>query len=109
MPRPDGPNRIDQVDAKAGSREGVVRWVLLISLGLTILAFAVIVISGALSQDPVESQQNAHRRAQEQRELAEPSGESQDLAEESGLVAPGTTEKPGAPAARETGVAPNAD
>lgn len=109
MPRSNSPNRIDQVDAKAGSREGVVRWVLLISLSLTIIAFAVIVISGALSQDPVEGQQNAQRRAEEQRELAQPSSDNQDLAEETGLVAPGTTEKPEVPAARETGVAPNAD
>jgi len=68
MPRPDRPTRIDQTDAKAGTKEGVVRWVLAISLGLTVVAFAAIVLSGALSQGPVESQQNVERKVEAQRE-----------------------------------------
>jgi hypothetical protein len=77
MPRPERRTSLDETDAKAGSNEGVVRWVLMISLALTVIAFAVIVITGALSQDPVESQQNAQRRADEQRELTREQDETQ--------------------------------
>lgn len=69
MPDPDRPTRIDEVDAKAGSKEGVVRWVLLISLGLTIIALTLIWVTGALTQGPVESQQNVERKLEAQREL----------------------------------------
>lgn len=113
MPQSERPTRIDQTDAKAGSKEGVVRWVLAISLGLTVLAFAIIVISGALSQDPIESQQNAQRRAEEQREAADESRRSSidgvGLAEEQGMIAPGSPDRPETPEARATGVAPNAE
>ena len=78
MPKPERRTRIDETDAKAGSNEGVVRWVLLISFGFAALALAVIVITGALTQDSIESQQNAQRRVQEQRELAEEQTTSQD-------------------------------
>jgi nitrogen fixation protein FixH len=106
MPQPDRPTRIDQTDAKAGTKEGVVRWVLAISVGLTVLAFAVIVLAGALSQDPVESQQNAQRRAEEQREQAQTG--RQDLAEQGDLVRSNTTERAEETSdARATGVAPN--
>lgn len=93
MPQPDRPTRIDQVDAKAGTREGVVRWVLAISLGLTVLAFAVIVLSGALSQGPVESQQNVERKVEAQREQAEPDHSSIDgvVVDDPGAGAPPTT------------------
>lgn len=49
MPNPDRPTRIDETDAKAGSKEGVVRWVLLVSLGLTIAALTLIWVTGALT------------------------------------------------------------
>jgi len=62
MPAPDHRTRIDETDAKAGSREGVVRWVLLISLGLAIAALTVIWVTGALTQGPVESQMNVERK-----------------------------------------------
>jgi hypothetical protein len=93
MPQPDRPTRIDQVDAKAGTREGVVRWVLAISLVLTVLAFAVIVLSGALSQGPVESQQNVERKVEAEREQAEPDHSSIDgvVVDDSGAGAPPTT------------------
>lgn len=78
MPEPERPIRVDQHDAKAGTKEGVVRWVLLISLGLAALALAIIVISGALSQGPVESQQNTQRKMEEQREQAAPDSSSVD-------------------------------
>lgn len=68
MPQPDRPEIVDATDARAGSKEGVVRWVLAISLGLTVLAFAIIVLTGALSQGPVESQQNAERKVEAARE-----------------------------------------
>ena len=68
MPRPDRPTRIDQTDAKAGTKEGVVRWVLAISLGLAIAALTLVWVSGALTQGPVESQQNVERKLEAQRE-----------------------------------------
>ncbi len=97
MPDSDRPTRIEATDARAGSREGVVRWVLLISLTLTVIAFAVIVISGALSQDPVESQQNAQRRAEEQREAGRDKAASEEssidgiTSTDPGVGAPATT------------------
>ncbi len=78
MPKPNRRTILDETDAKAATNEGVVRWVLLISVTLTVIAFAIIVITGALSQDPVESQQNVERRVQEQRELAEDRAPSQN-------------------------------
>jgi hypothetical protein len=62
MPDPDPRTRIDETDAKAGSKEGVVRWVLLISLGLAIAALTLIWVTGALTQGPVESQMNVERK-----------------------------------------------
>lgn len=70
MPAPDRRNgpRIDTTDARAGSREGVVRWVLLVSLGLAIIALTVIWVTGALTQDPVESEGTSTGRIEAQRE-----------------------------------------
>lgn len=68
MPNPNHPTRIDETDAKAGSKEGVVRWVLGISLALAIVALTLIWVTGALTQGPVESQQNAERKMQAERE-----------------------------------------
>ena len=62
MPQHDRDNRIDETDAKGGSNEGVVRWVLLISLALAIVALTVIWVTGALTQDNVESQGTATGR-----------------------------------------------
>ena len=62
MPTPERPTSIDETDAKAGSREGVVRWVLLISLLGAIIAMTVIWVTGALSQDADESQMNVARK-----------------------------------------------
>jgi len=66
--KPDREIRIDKTDARAGSNEGVVRWVLGISLGLAIVAMTVIWMTGALSQDPVESAGTATGRAEAQAE-----------------------------------------
>jgi hypothetical protein len=65
--RDDNP-RLDSTDARAGSREGVVRWVLLISLTLAIVALTAIWVTGALTQGPVESEgtsEGRQRAAQE--------------------------------------------
>lgn len=68
MPKTNRRTILDETDAKAARNEGVVRWVLLISLALTVIAFAVIVLTGALSQGPVESQQNVERKVEAARE-----------------------------------------
>jgi hypothetical protein len=78
MPKPDRSPRIDETDAKAGSNEGVVRWVLLISLALAIIAMTVIWVTGALTQDPVESQMNVERRIEAQQDQAAPDNSSID-------------------------------
>ena len=73
MPQHDPETRIDETDAKGGSNEGVVRWVLLISLSLAIIALTVIWVTGALTQDNVESQGTATGRIEaegEQRQNA---------------------------------------
>ncbi len=68
MPNPNRQTRIDETDAKAGTNEGVVRWVLAISLGLAIVALTVIWVTGALSQGRVESQENVARKEEAQRD-----------------------------------------
>lgn len=89
MPRPDQSNRIDETDAKGGSNEGVVRWVLLFSLGLAIIAMTVIWVTGALTQNADESQGTATGREKVEAEAAD---DGQDLAEEGGMVSPGAQE-----------------
>lgn len=71
MPQSNPKTRIDETDAKGGSREGVVRWVLLISLTLAIVAMTVIWVTGALTQDNVESQGTATGRIAAEAEQAE--------------------------------------
>lgn len=106
MPRPDRRTSIDETDAKGGSNEGVVRWVLGISLGLTIVALTLIWVTGALTQGPVESQENVQRQNEAIVEQADTGRE--DLAEQGGLVRPNTTERAEENSeARVTGVAPN--
>lgn len=62
MPTPDPRTRIDETDARAGSREGVVRWVLGISLVLAIGAMTLIWVTGALTQNADEAQMNVARK-----------------------------------------------
>ncbi len=45
-----------ETEASAGSKEGVVRWVLLIGLGLAIAFLTIIWMTGALSQGDVEEE-----------------------------------------------------
>ncbi len=68
MPTPDHTTEIEETDAKAGSREGVVRWVLLISLSLAIVALTIIWVTGALTEGPVESEGTTPGRIEEQAE-----------------------------------------
>lgn len=65
-PNSDREVHIDQTDARAGSNDGVVRWVLLVSLSLAIIALSVIWMTGALTQDAVESEGTATGRIDEQ-------------------------------------------
>lgn len=62
MSEPQAQTRIDETDAKAGSTTGHVRWVLLISVSLAIVALTLIWVTGALSQNDVESQGTATAR-----------------------------------------------
>ncbi|WP_211277353.1 hypothetical protein [Erythrobacter donghaensis] len=62
MSEPQTQTRIDETDAKAGSTTGHVRWVLAISVSLAIVALTLIWVTGALSQNDVESQGTASAR-----------------------------------------------
>lgn len=62
MPDPNRQTRIDETDAKGGSNEGVVRWVLAISLALAIGALTLVWVTGALTQNADESQMNVARK-----------------------------------------------
>jgi hypothetical protein len=52
----NGEVHIDEQDTSGGSKEGVVRWVLLISLLAAILIMSIIWITGALTQDDAEEE-----------------------------------------------------
>lgn len=43
--------RIDETKARAGSNSGVLRWILLVSLTLAIVALTAIWVTGALTRD----------------------------------------------------------
>ena len=53
---------IEDDAASGGSKEGVVRWVLLISIVLAIVILSVIWMTGALTQDETESEVNVTNR-----------------------------------------------
>lgn len=78
MPKPERRTSLDETDAKAGSNDGVVRWVLGISLALAIIALTLIWVTGALTQDVSESQMNVERRNEAERERAAPGASSID-------------------------------
>jgi len=78
MPEHDRQTRIDGTDASGGSKSGVVRWVLGISLTLAIVAMSIIWITGALSQNDVEGAGTATARDEAQREQAAPERSSID-------------------------------
>ncbi len=75
MPDPRRKVHIEEDDAKAGSNEGVVRWVLGISLLLAIVAMTVIWVTGALTQDSVESAGTTTGRIEAEREQQEGGGD----------------------------------
>lgn len=78
MPKPNRRTILDETDAKAATNEGVVRWVLAISLGLAIVALTLIWVTGALTQNSVESQQNVERRIEAEREQRDGNASSID-------------------------------
>lgn len=78
MQDPNRQTRIEEEDAKGGTNEGVVRWVLLISLSLAIAALSIIWITGALSQDPVESAGTTTGRIEAEAENRNESGADSD-------------------------------
>lgn len=59
----DAEIHIDKNEARAGSTPGIVRYVLAISLVLVVVAFAVIVMTGALSSDQNGDRTSASKRA----------------------------------------------
>ncbi|MBI1402194.1 MAG: hypothetical protein GC147_03140 [Porphyrobacter sp.] len=72
MPRPEREIHVADTDAKAGSNEGVVRWVLLISTGLAIVVLTIIWVTGALTEGPVESERTASGRLEAEAEQQPP-------------------------------------
>ncbi len=50
----DGEVHIDEQEASGGSKEGVVRWVLLISLLAAVLILSIVWIVGAMGESDVE-------------------------------------------------------
>lgn len=68
MAQPEPEIQVTPVEARAGSKTGMMRWVLLISLTLAVAAMTIIWITGALSQDDVESQGTATGREEAQME-----------------------------------------
>ncbi len=90
MKNPDGKIQIHETDAKAGSNEGVVRWVLLISLTLAIIAMTVTWLTGAFSEDAVESAGTATQREEA---VADANSSDPDLAEQQDMVVEGVDEQ----------------
>ena len=63
-------------EVSGGSREGVVRWVLVIGLLLVVALFAIIVATGVLSQDEGDdSHQNVNREILHDRASGDAQGE----------------------------------
>lgn len=71
MHREGQETHIDTDEARAGETTGAMRWVLLISTLLAIVALTVIWVTGALTQDPVESEGTATGRIEQQLEQGE--------------------------------------
>lgn len=84
MQTPEPQIRVDETDAKAGSNSGTLRWILLSSLVLAIIAMSAIWITGALSQDDVESEGTATGREEV---VAEQQGDGSDSSID-GVTAP---------------------
>lgn len=89
MQDPDRGIHIKENDAKAGSNEGVVRWVLLISLSLAIIALTIIWVTGALSEGPVESEGTASGRIEAEAKQRNEGGAHSDM----GVMSPNTMDE----------------
>lgn len=101
---PEKPIVVDETDAKAGTRDGITRWVLGISLGAAIAALTVIWVTGALNPDTAETQSSVTGVIAPENTIET----DETAAENADLVAPGTTERAGEPSdARAAGAAPN--
>ncbi|GGD97192.1 hypothetical protein GCM10011515_16250 [Tsuneonella deserti] len=101
-------------EATGASREGVVRWVLGVGLVLIVLAFAIIVFGGALSQDDgPDSQVNVSREmADQESQASQRDGEPRPPAfgEQAGPTQSSNSAQDPAPAASSTpGDAPAGD
>jgi len=59
----DSEIHVERDEARAGSTPGIVRYVLAISLVLVVIAFTVIVMTGAFSSDQNGDAQSASKRA----------------------------------------------
>src|SRR5690606_1379388 len=57
---------MNETEASGGSKEGVVRWVLIVGTFLAIAFLTIIWVTGALTQDEAESQVSVERRIQAQ-------------------------------------------
>lgn len=73
---------VTDVEARAGSKEGVVRWVLIIGTLLAVILLSAIWIFGAASQDPADSQINVSDRIQAEDQAAGIDGVTIDEADE---------------------------
>ena len=69
--RSDGnETHVTETEASGGSKEGVVRWVLIIGTLLAVILLSAIWIFGAASQNEVESEVNVSDRIQAQDDAA---------------------------------------
>ena len=67
--RSDGrETHVTETEASGGSKEGVVRWVLIIGTLLAVVLLSAVWIFGAATQDEVESEVNVSDRMQVQEE-----------------------------------------
>lgn len=62
MARHDDETKIGTNEARGGSNEGVVRWVLIIGLLLAVVLLSIVWITGAATQGDVESEATASGR-----------------------------------------------
>ena len=72
---------VTETEASGGSKEGVVRWVLIIGTLLAVILLSAIWIFGAASQNEVESEVNVSDRIQAQDDAAGIDGVTMDDAD----------------------------
>ncbi len=102
MERDGRETHLNEVEASGGSKGGIVRWVLVISLLLAIILLSVIWMTGAAFQDSVESEGDVSGQIQ-----AQENGTSTDsIVGEDADEIEGAAE-PGEPASEELNTIPN--